>query len=494
CQEAALVAFVTEFDDGAIAPVEAPTQTVGGAIPVGSGPWGVAVHPAGTEVWATNRTGSSVGVIDAVTRRVTATVTVGDTPLGVAVRPDGQRAYVANFGGGTVTVIDTATHAAVGTIRVGDGPSGLAFNPAGTRLYVSNYRSDTVSVVDTAAGTVVATVPVGARPLGLAVDAVRSRLYVANYGSDDVSVVGTFSNTVLTTVAVGAKPFGVAADGAHGRVYVTNAASDTVSIIDTGVNAVVGTVSVGRAPFGVDVDPTGQRVWVANAGGNTLSVLDTAAPAVAATVPVGRLPIALGRFLAVVGDCPAASLGGCDDADPFTIDTCVPQSGCEHATHGAGDGLFAGLGALADALDASIEPDLGGSKAANLLKQLIDQARGFLGTPLARAADVLTPLDHPGVKTSRATRKRLRRVDRALERFIRLVAKGLRRNTLQRDVGWRLLDLARAADQSVHAALGRKTPVPSARRAGSPVPHPNAVAPTRLPPPFGRTPSGDLAL
>jgi YVTN family beta-propeller protein len=64
-------------------------------------------------------------VIDAATNAVVATVPVGNGPFGVAVNPAGTRVYVANlFEGppGTVSVIDAATNAVVATVTVGDLP------------------------------------------------------------------------------------------------------------------------------------------------------------------------------------------------------------------------------------------------------------------------------------------------------------------------------------------------------------------------------------
>ena len=60
--------------------------------------------------YITNNQSNNVSVIDTRTNEVTATVPVGAGPWGVAVSPDGRKVYTANWYY-TVSVIDTATNA-----------------------------------------------------------------------------------------------------------------------------------------------------------------------------------------------------------------------------------------------------------------------------------------------------------------------------------------------------------------------------------------------
>jgi YVTN family beta-propeller protein len=112
---------------------------------------------------------NNVSVIDTATNTVVATITVGSGPYGVAVNPAGTRVYVANRLDSTVSVIDTATNTVIGSpIPVGAFPVGVAVNPAGTRVYVANSASNNVSVIDTATNTVIGSpIPVGAFPAAL---------------------------------------------------------------------------------------------------------------------------------------------------------------------------------------------------------------------------------------------------------------------------------------------------------------------------------------
>ena len=285
--------------------------------------------------------GDTVSVIDTSTNTVVETVSVGSNPYGVAVHPAGTRVYVTNSaldrspnGNHTVSVIDTSTNTVVETVSVGSNPVGVAVNPAGTRLYVGNYGSTTVSVIDTSTNTVVATVSVGSNPIGVAVNPAGTRVYVANYGSKTVSVIDTSTNTVVATVNVGSKwanvpgweswdrssPFGVAVHPAGTRLYVTSKENDNgnwFSVIDTNTNQVVATPHAGLGTFGVAVNPAGTRLYVTNVTNdyNTgkVHVLDTSTYVTVAAFNVGLRPYSLGNF---VGPDPTPA----DTTPPTTTD------------------------------------------------------------------------------------------------------------------------------------------------------------------------------
>jgi uncharacterized repeat protein (TIGR01451 family) len=468
--------FVSNFQSNTVSILDPGSATIAGEIPVPNGPWGVAIHPAGTEVWVTQRNGRAVAVLDPNARTVLATIPVGGTPLGVAIHPNGLRAYVANYDDDRVTVIDTVSRTVVGSIPVAAGPSAFAFNAAATRLYVSGFAANAVSVVDTASNDVIANVPTGVQPLGMALDRSRGRLFVANYEGASVTVIGAVSHTVLGTIPVGQRPFGVATDPARSRVYVTNASSDSISVINAGSVGIEHTIAeVGRAPLSIGLDLTGTRAFVANAGEATLAVVDTSAFAVTSKIPAGQQPIAFGSFLgATASSCPLPA-PVCTDGDPTTSETCSAVDGCQYAVLGAGGTLAATLQSLVQTINGA-GGDLGNARKA-LQQQLNNAASQITPGIGALVADRI----HTNARPPAATRKRLKRIDRALAKFIRALQKGLRKKAVQRDVGLRLLDLARAAQAATQSALGGKavvapkngllTPLPlSASRAGRPRP------------------------
>ena len=105
-------AYVSNYSDNTVTPVDRANDTAGPVIPVGSGPDGVAVTPNGAEVYVANNNSNNVSVISTATNQVIATVPVGSVAADVTVTPDGKTVWVTNYGDGTVQPIDVATHTA----------------------------------------------------------------------------------------------------------------------------------------------------------------------------------------------------------------------------------------------------------------------------------------------------------------------------------------------------------------------------------------------
>ena len=65
-------------------------------VPVGAGPWGVAVSPDGLKVYTANWY-YPVSAIDTTTNAVTSIPNNGDNAIGIAVSQDGRRVYAYKF-------------------------------------------------------------------------------------------------------------------------------------------------------------------------------------------------------------------------------------------------------------------------------------------------------------------------------------------------------------------------------------------------------------
>ena len=302
-------AYITNQGSNNVSVIDTATNTVVATVAVGTGPYGVAVNPAGTRAYVTNRLSNKYSVIDTFTKTVIATVAVGTNPIGVAVNPAGTRAYVANQRSQNTSVIDTATNTVIATVAPGTqpvqpprgtpDPFGVAVNPAGTRAYVTvtefgfNFFFGFVSTIDTATNTVISAPSVGSSTSGVAFSPDGTYAYVTQGGNSNVVVFGGVGGNIT----VGSGPLGVAFNPAGTRAYVANSFSNNVSVINTATRTVVASVLVGTGPIGVAVNPTGTRAYVANAGSDSVSVIDTATNAVIATVAVGSSPSAFGVFI-----------------------------------------------------------------------------------------------------------------------------------------------------------------------------------------------------
>ena len=122
--------YVASFRNDLVAIVDTTIHRVVARVPVGSGPYGVAVHPDGGRVYVSNFDAATVSVIDTATHRVEATVPVAQWPRGVAISPDGAQVYVPNRGANSLQVIDTGTNAVIASVAVGEG---LTASPSGHR-------------------------------------------------------------------------------------------------------------------------------------------------------------------------------------------------------------------------------------------------------------------------------------------------------------------------------------------------------------------------
>lgn len=104
----------------------------------------------GGRVYVSNGTNDSISVIDTKDLRVAATIPLrldprlgawrGTIPFGLALSPDGTRLYAAESGINAVAVIDTARNEVLGHIPVGWFPSKIAVSPDGRRLVVANAK------------------------------------------------------------------------------------------------------------------------------------------------------------------------------------------------------------------------------------------------------------------------------------------------------------------------------------------------------------------
>jgi YVTN family beta-propeller protein len=269
-----------------VAVFDVTTQLPLTPIPVGTGPVGIGLSPAGGTAYVANYEGNSVSVIDTNTNTVTATVQVGTNPLGIAVTPGGGFAYVANNFSNSVSVISADTDTVVATIPVGKIASFVAITPNGNFAYVTNPGSGTLSVISTATNKVVATVNTGMNPEDLAITPNGEFVYVTIPGNNTVVAVNTATNAVVATIPVGAVPVRISITPDGSTAYVSNQNSDLVSVINLATNTVITDVTVGTTPYGSAFTPDGTFVWVVDLGSGQISIISTATNTVTTTLPL----------------------------------------------------------------------------------------------------------------------------------------------------------------------------------------------------------------
>lgn len=159
----------------AVAVVDVATASSLGRIAVGSGPYAMAMHPAGRWLVVTLPTSNHLVVIDVARRRVVQRLPTDFYATGAAFDPAGTRLVVANRWRDGVAIYEIAADSDGLRIlrrgpwlRVGDNPRDVAISGDGRFAAVGAQTGLDVCVVDLAAATVHQRIALGAPSNGVA--------------------------------------------------------------------------------------------------------------------------------------------------------------------------------------------------------------------------------------------------------------------------------------------------------------------------------------
>jgi len=305
---AAPFAYVGNFNVGTLSIIDTADNTLVATLTVGGNPFGIAVHPDGSQAYMTNLFGpEEVKFISSDTHTITGSVPIGNQPTGVAVTPDGTLLYVGSRANATVSVVDIATKTVVDAITVGTGPYDVTINPAGTFVYVANTDGNSVSVIDTSSNTVVNTLNVGLSPNDIRFNRSGSRLYITSgfeLNEPKVTVLNASDNSVLATIDFTLAPDGIAVHPLEDRIYV--ASEGKIHVIDASTNTVSTIIEPPQYTRSIDINPAGTFLYAVtwNVDGIVYAI-DTETNQVVGSVTVGEAPYSLGSF---IGPAPALSL------------------------------------------------------------------------------------------------------------------------------------------------------------------------------------------
>jgi predicted alpha-1,2-mannosidase len=281
-------AYVSNFSDNSVTPVDTMTDTAGPAIPVGSGPDGMTV--ADGDLFVANNNSNNVTVIDTTTNQVIKTVQVGSVAADVAATPDGKTVWVTNFGDGTVQPIDVATLTAGTPISVGSQPERLAVSPDGSQLWVANQGDGTVSDISLSTDTVERTITVGAAPFGVAVTPDSTKVFITNGGSSTVSVIDAATGAVTATVPTGSDPQYVMISPDGSQAYVADSGAGGITPITVASGSAGTFIPTGAGAYAVGFSPDGTTAWVVNTSANNVVPVTVATGTPGTAVQVGNAP------------------------------------------------------------------------------------------------------------------------------------------------------------------------------------------------------------
>jgi YVTN family beta-propeller protein len=253
-------ASVTSSSDDTVTPINIATDTPGTAIPVGTGPEGVAVTPDGRTAYVTNAGtaivhGNSVTPISTDTNTPQAPIAVGHSPFAIGITPDGKTAYVTNF---------SATRSRRSTSRpacqsprflLAESPDAVAITPDGRTAYVTNFCDNTVTPISTVSNAPGTPIPVGREPEAIAITPNGKTAYVAHNLDATVTPINLATNTPGVAIAAGSAPDALAITPDGTTAYAADFAGGTVTPISTATNTRGPSISVGASPAAVAITP-----------------------------------------------------------------------------------------------------------------------------------------------------------------------------------------------------------------------------------------------
>jgi YVTN family beta-propeller protein len=151
-------ALVANAYSNTISIIDTTTNTIAGnPIRVGTRPHSLVLSADGKRGYVANNgdlssSGPGLGTISVLDTETDTTIgspiPVGNGPWGLALSPDGTRLFTGDSGSGTVTTIDTTTGTVVQpVISVEKSPEGVAVSKADRKVYVANSGSATISII-----------------------------------------------------------------------------------------------------------------------------------------------------------------------------------------------------------------------------------------------------------------------------------------------------------------------------------------------------------
>ena len=273
---AAVAIAVIEFTDDdspglssvaahSVAAIDAGSNRLVAAVPVGNGPTSLAVGEG--SVWVTNAQDRSVSRIDPRTRVVVQRIDVGGDPSGIAV--GAGAVWVANSLDGTVSRIDPHTNRVVQTIPVGVTPTAVAVD--GGAVWVTSAAERSVTRIDAATGHAGKADRDGrARPRHRR----RRRKCLGHGRVEPERRPHRFPARQRRRNGERGQRADRASRSATATVWVANSLDGTVSRIDSGTNRVTATIPVGEGPDGIAVGPG--VVWVSGEFSQLIARIDPA--------------------------------------------------------------------------------------------------------------------------------------------------------------------------------------------------------------------------
>jgi len=263
---------------------------------------------AGTKIYISNESESTLDVVDGKTLRVTNKIPLSGHPNNIAAGRDGKRVYVSIAQApGAVDVIDTATLQRVKSIPVKGAVHNTYVTPDGKFVVAGSVAGKVITVIDAQTEQPAWTVDfdLGVRPLAFErnPDGSTKRIFAQLSNLNGFAVVDfathkEVNRIELPRIAAGKAPVLGGGNESHGMavtsdgkmLVVNSRLNSAVYIYSLPDLKVLGSVDVGRSPDWVTLTPDGKAAYVANAQSNSVSVVDLKTLKEVTRIPVGQVP------------------------------------------------------------------------------------------------------------------------------------------------------------------------------------------------------------
>ncbi|HYR88936.1 MAG TPA: beta-propeller fold lactonase family protein [Terriglobia bacterium] len=263
---------------------------------------------AGSKIYISNESESTLDVVDGKTLRVTNKIPLSGHPNNIAAGRDGRRVYVSIAQApGAVDVIDTATLKRVKSIPIKGNVHNTYVTPDGKFVVAGSVAGKSITVIDaqTEEPSWVLDFDLGVRPLAFErnADGSTKRIFAQlselnGFAVVDFATRKEVNRIELPKIAAGKAPVMGGGNASHGMAVTSDG---KMLVVNSRLNSAVymyslpdlklmGSVDVGRSPDWVTLTPDGKAAYVANAQSNNVSVIDLKTLKEVTRIPVGQVP------------------------------------------------------------------------------------------------------------------------------------------------------------------------------------------------------------
>jgi YVTN family beta-propeller protein len=263
---------------------------------------------AGTHIYISNESESTLDVVDGRTLRVTNKIPLSGHPNNIAAGRDGRRVFVSIAQApGAVDVIDTASLQRVKSIPVKGAVHNTYVTPDGKYVVAGSVAGKTITAIDARTEEPVWTLDfdLGVRPMTFETnpDGSTKRIFAQLSNLNGFAVVDfathkEVNRIELPRIAPGKTPVLGGGNESHGMAVTSD---QKMLVVNSRLNSAVymyslpdlklmGSVDVGRSPDWVTLTPDGKSAYVANAQSNNVSVIDLKTLKEVTRIPVGQVP------------------------------------------------------------------------------------------------------------------------------------------------------------------------------------------------------------